>query len=535
MGCRPRLLQQAWTVTTLWMVLATMCTARGDSKTICCENAPRKWWWSQSKASTVCTAATWPDQRCQKAVTFSQASGACTNAGARLCTLDELKNGKASRRLKCGLRRRHVWTSTACTDNGQQGYFSALGQSGAKSACEVGTGTALAGMVCCADTCQDSTPAPTPDPTTGAPFSGDPPLLPVFEEMNRLMQKREGESYLAEDYVIHDPSRAIPFGDDALMIAVTGKERAFGYNCGLETWVMNRGEDYEWKPAQCIMQQAPKWIKQKLGRANKGTFWAPAMIDERTMLYSVTNFAERANTCIGLLTASGESPANLKWKDHGAPLTCTMKVREEGKVPQPSSIDPAFFVDPKTGTRYLLYGGGHIFITLLDQLVENAGKKDLWWSKTSTSHTLLANGPNEPEDPVWIEAPYMTYHDDYYYLMLNWHGCCEGKDSTYEIRMGRSTSPTGPFVDKKGAKLTEGGGSMLLSGENTRKYDGCTGPGHAGILDLPNDSTKQAFTFHCYDMDSKPWSFIYSRDLTWGKDGWPILGTKPFGFAQYWS
>ena len=44
--------------------------------------------------------------------------------------------------------------------------------------------------------------------------------------------EKYNETYEPEDYVIHDPSRAVPAGDYGLMIAVTGKEQADGYRQG---------------------------------------------------------------------------------------------------------------------------------------------------------------------------------------------------------------------------------------------------------------------------------------------------------------
>ena len=47
--------------------------------------------------------------------------------------------------------------------------------------------------------------------------------------MNLGQLDKYNETYEPEDYVIHDPSRAVAAGDYGLMIAVTGKEQADGY------------------------------------------------------------------------------------------------------------------------------------------------------------------------------------------------------------------------------------------------------------------------------------------------------------------
>ena len=55
--------------------------------------------------------------------------------------------------------------------------------------------------------------------------------------------------------------------------------------------------------------------------------------------------------------------------------------------------------------------------------------------------------------------------------------CCRGVQSTYNIRVGRSKAITGPFMDKGGKGMEEGGGSLLLGTEGD-----FIGPGQVGLL-----------------------------------------------------
>lgn len=55
--------------------------------------------------------------------------------------------------------------------------------------------------------------------------------------------------------------------------------------------------------------------------------------------------------------------------------------------------------------------------------------------------------------------------------------CCSrpvGTSSTYNIRVGRSTSVTGGFVDKSGVALTSGGGTLVLGSHDSVGYLQCT-------------------------------------------------------------
>src|SRR6266536_2777997 len=83
-----------------------------------------------------------------------------------------------------------------------------------------------------------------------------------------------------------------------------------------------------------------------------------------------------------------------------------------------------------------------------------------------TSAIGLATNPTlDPQDPAYhwtdqglvvrtqdgagynesIEASYLCRHDDFYYLFVNWGSCCAGPKSTYNIRIGRSQTVTGPY------------------------------------------------------------------------------------------
>jgi hypothetical protein len=88
-------------------------------------------------------------------------------------------------------------------------------------------------------------------------------------------------------------------------------------------------------------------------------------------------------------------------------------------------------------------------------------------------------------------------------------------DSTYNIRVGRSTSVTGPYYDKSGINLTNGGGTMVL--ESTARY---IGPGHAAIM---NDNGTNWFTFHYYDGNNGGTATVGLMQMNWTDDGWPAL------------
>jgi len=124
---------------------------------------------------------------------------------------------------------------------------------------------------------------------------------------------------------------------------------------------------------------------------------------------------------------------------------------------------------------------------------------------------------NKPVDvAIDMEATALMYRDGWYYL-LGTHGtCCDGPNSTYHIRVGRSRDPLGPYVDHMGTPLLRGGGKMVVNARHR-----AIGPGHFGLIDMGGGVEK--FSMH-YETDmNRGRSVLGIRPLLW-KDGWPVAG-----------
>lgn len=166
------------------------------------------------------------------------------------------------------------------------------------------------------------------------------------------------------------------------------------------------------------------------------------------------------------------------------------------------AIDPSLLLDAKDGRLWLTYGTyfGYIRIVELDP---------------KTGHRVAGNEP--VNIAIDCEATYLMQRDGWYYL-LGTHGtCCSGPNSTYNIRVGRSRSVTGPYLDNRGIDMLRGGGKLVVAASGTN-----IGPGHFGLLDLGDDVQK----FSCHyeaDLNRGGRSVLDIRPLLW-KDGWPVAG-----------
>ena len=123
------------------------------------------------------------------------------------------------------------------------------------------------------------------------------------------------------------------------------------------------------------------------------------------------------------------------------------------------AIDPSLCLGPD-GRLWLTYGTYFGFIRLVE-LDPKTGKR--------------VEGNQPINIAIDCEATDLIYRDGWYYL-LGTHGtCCNGATSTYNIRVGRSKTVTGPFLDNMGIDMLKGGGKLVVAANG--RY---VGAGHFG-------------------------------------------------------
>jgi arabinan endo-1,5-alpha-L-arabinosidase len=167
-----------------------------------------------------------------------------------------------------------------------------------------------------------------------------------------------------------------------------------------------------------------------------------------------------------------------------------------------NAIDPGVCMAPD-GTLWICYGSYHGNI----ELVELDPKTGLRIATNS---------------PVWIissqsEASDIIFHDGYYYLFVNHGSCCQGANSTYNIRVGRSKKITGPYLDRYGENMADGAGTLFLAAEGRD-----IGPGHFGLL--VDDGVGKFSCHYEAELGRNGRSILDIRPLLWTLDGWPLPG-----------
>ena len=142
------------------------------------------------------------------------------------------------------------------------------------------------------------------------------------------------------------------------------------------------------------------------------------------------------------------------------------------------AIDPGFLLDPTDGRLWVTYGTYFGFIRIVEL-------------DPKTGHRVAGNQP--VNIAIDCEATDPIYRDGWYYL-LGTHGtCCDGANSTYNIRVGRAKNVTGPYVDNLGNDMLKGGGKLVVAASGR-----FVGPGHFGLMDLGDGVEK--FSCH-YEAD----------------------------------
>lgn len=295
-----------------------------------------------------------------------------------------------------------------------------------------------------------------------------------------------------------DLSGALENVHDPAVIEAHGRYYLYSTGGGIQ-WrsSLNR---VEWEYREDVLGGVPRWAEDR----TNGDLWAPdvAYFNGRYHLYYSASTFGSGRSAIGLATTPVLSPdsAGYGWTDRGRVI--------ESSNPDPyNAIDPNVLMDEQDRV-WLAFGSWDETGIRMRRLNPETGMP----SRQDKTIYSLANRPRADENA--IEAPYIIRRNDLYYLFVSFDDCCQGIGSDYNIRVGRSASVTGPYVDKDGMPMTEGGGTIVLEGWSRWK-----GPGHNAVLQ--NDGDRFLF-YHAYSVAEEGTPFLQISPLEW-EGGWPFV------------
>ncbi len=266
---------------------------------------------------------------------------------------------------------------------------------------------------------------------------------------------------------------------------------------------MLRSKDLlNWESLGFALPAVPAWIADS-GITTR-SLWAPdiSFHNGKYQLYYAGSSFGRNTSVIGLATNTTLDPSapGYKWVDQGL----VVSTRQGDDY---NAIDPNFATDEE-GKGWLVFGSFWSGIKMVK--LNEKGLRD------ETDKTVYAVASRK-EPPRAVEAPFIIREGKWYYLFVSFDVCCEGLRSTYRIMVGRAEKITGPYTDKDGKRMLDGGGTELLKGDGDR----IIAPGHCGLI---KDGDKWIMVHHFLDGHANGAQRLQVRPMTFDLAGWPVLG-----------
>ncbi|WP_281336674.1 arabinan endo-1,5-alpha-L-arabinosidase [Flavobacterium eburneipallidum] len=303
----------------------------------------------------------------------------------------------------------------------------------------------------------------------------------------------------AQDISVHDP------------VMIKQKDTYYLYCTGRGISVFSSKDLKNWTKEPAIFPEKPVWA-DAVAADFKNHIWAPDISFHNNtyyLYYSVSAFAKNTSA-IGVTTNTTLDPKDpaYKWVDQGIVIQ---------SIPNRdlwNAIDPNLTFD-ENNTPWLAFGSfweGLKMVKLNPDLKSIAQPQE--WHTIAKRKRTFELADSNPGDGA-LEAPFIFKKNDYYYQFLSWDLCCRGEKSTYKVVVGRSKTIAGPYVDKDGKSLNEGGGTLLIQGN-----ENWFGAGHNSTYTFDG---KDYIIYHAYDAKQNGKPMLQIKQLQWDANLWPIL------------
>lgn len=316
--------------------------------------------------------------------------------------------------------------------------------------------------------------------------------LLLFLCLNILCDCAEGRVFDSSDPDVHDPVMAQ--GEDG---------RYYIFSTGMGIDVMSSDDLKHWRHENHVFQDIPRWAMDTV-KGYHGHTWAPDISYHKGLwhlYYSCSTFGKNGSA-IGLAVNKSLDPASpdYGWEDRGM-VIASHQGREHW-----NAIDPNLTVDDE-GQPYLSFGSFWDGIKLVKLSADD------FRTPVGEVSTIARRIPSDQNGENPVEAPFIFRHGDYYYLLVSFDYCCKGEKSTYKTVYGRSKNIEGPYYDRDGKAMTEGGGTLLF-GPDKDNY----GIGHCAVYTLADG--RIIFVSHAYRKAARGRAKLFVRELEFDSRGW---------------
>ncbi len=320
----------------------------------------------------------------------------------------------------------------------------------------------------------------------------------VFVIFIILANSREGLSQDFMDIRVHDP------------VMIKEGDTYYLFCTGWGISVYSSTDMQEWKEEERVFENPPQWAIDAIA-GFKGHIWAPDISHHEGqyyLYYSVSAFGKNTS-CIGVATNKTLDPnhPDFKWVDHGKVIQ-SIPGRDLW-----NAIDPNLAFDDQDNP-WMTFGSfwSGMKLVKMDESLSKIAEPQEWYTISKRERDFTTDDYKAGEGAV--EAPFIFKKNGYYYLFVSFDKCCKGVESTYKIMVGRSENIAGPYYDKAGERMDQGGGSLVLQGNES-----WSGVGHNSAYTFDG---KDYLVSHAYDLKDEGKPKLIIREISW-KEGWPVV------------
>ncbi len=345
-----------------------------------------------------------------------------------------------------------------------------------------------------------------------------------------------------QDVTVHDPS-IVTSGDD---IWAFGSHGASAHTTDLIDWEQYT-VDLSQNADNALFEDVYTELAETFEWAQTSTLWAADVIqlpDGRFAMYYNACEGSSPRSALGLATSDA---VDGPYENQGILLKSGMPGESEnpGEVYDarihPNAVDPDAFYDAD-GDLWMVYGSysGGIHILKLDP---ETGEP--FPDQGYGTHLVGGNHSR-------IEAPTIQYDAEsgYYYLYLSFGGLDAG--GGYNIRVARSTSPDGPYLDAEGNDMADVKSDptlplfddatiqpygVKLMGSHAFSHElgdpgdangiGYNSPGHNSWYQDP-ETGRMFLVFHARFPGSGEYHEVRVHQIYINADGWPVVSPQRY-------
>ena len=298
-------------------------------------------------------------------------------------------------------------------------------------------------------------------------------------------------------------------GHDPSMVRFEDGYALMSTNNNLQLWTSE--DAYTWQNHKSTVSKIPQWA-YTYAPTTEG-IWAPDiyyMNGEYRVYYCVSVFGKRTSA-IGYQSTKSIMPGTTGygWADHGHVFHTVASDKY-------NAID-ADVVRDTEGNYWMAFGSFGLGI----QLIKLDAKTGYQASDDKTVYNIARRTSKASNGAE--EGPSLIEHGGQYFLFTAWDICCQQganiEQTTYKTAYGRADKVTGPYKDRAGYDMANGGGTILME-----RYGRYVGPGGGEAF---QDLNRVRFVHHYYDLNGDKYNHIHIRDVVFTEDNWAEMG-QPF-------